>query len=91
MTTIVELHGREILDSRGNPAMEADIILEGGVLGRAAVPSATRERAEAINDEIAAAAQAALGWYGRGPTGHTTGGCGGNGTVPAGSAARVGR
>jgi enolase len=91
MTTIIELHGWEILDSRGNPAMEADLVLEGGVLGRAAVPSATRETAAAINDEIAATAQAVPGWYGRGPTGHTTGGCGGNGTVPAGSAARVGR
>src|SRR3954452_10999313 len=33
MTTIIELHGREILDSRGNPAMEADLVFEGGVLG----------------------------------------------------------
>jgi enolase len=36
---IVKVHGREILDSRGNPTVEADVGLEGGVLGRAAVPS----------------------------------------------------
>jgi enolase 1/2/3 len=36
---IVSVHGREILDSRGNPTVEADVLLEGGVLGRAAVPS----------------------------------------------------
>ncbi len=37
--TIVEVTGREILDSRGNPTVEVDILLEGGALGRAAVPS----------------------------------------------------
>jgi len=36
---IVRVHGREILDSRGNPTVEADVRLEGGVVGRAAVPS----------------------------------------------------
>ena len=39
MSTIVEIIGREILDSRGNPTVEADVILEDGTLGRAAVPS----------------------------------------------------
>jgi enolase len=39
MTKIVEITGREILDSRGNPTVEADIRLEGGAFGRAAVPS----------------------------------------------------
>src|SRR4249920_201318 len=39
MTTIVGLHAREILDSRGNPTLEVDCRLEGGALGRAAVPS----------------------------------------------------
>lgn len=39
MTTIVEVHGREILDSRGNPTIEVDVILESGIVGRAAVPS----------------------------------------------------
>jgi len=39
MTEIVSIHAREILDSRGNPTVEADVILEDGVRGRAAVPS----------------------------------------------------
>jgi len=39
MSAIVEVIAREILDSRGNPTVEADVLLESGVLGRAAVPS----------------------------------------------------
>jgi enolase len=39
MTEIVSIHAREILDSRGNPTVEADVILGDGVRGRAAVPS----------------------------------------------------
>ncbi len=39
MTTITEVHGREILDSRGNPTVEVEVYLESGVMGRAAVPS----------------------------------------------------
>ncbi len=39
MTEIVSIHAREILDSRGNPTVEADVILTDGILGRAAVPS----------------------------------------------------
>jgi len=39
MTEIVSIHAREILDSRGNPTVEADVVLEDGVRGRAAVPS----------------------------------------------------
>jgi hypothetical protein len=39
MSTIVEVHAREILDSRGNPTVEADVVLENGIVGRAAVPS----------------------------------------------------
>jgi enolase len=38
-TKIAKVDGRQILDSRGNPTVEADVILEGGVTGRAAVPS----------------------------------------------------
>jgi len=38
-TTIRTIHAREILDSRGNPTLEAEVILEGGAVGRAAVPS----------------------------------------------------
>ncbi|MGE0555489.1 MAG: phosphopyruvate hydratase [Gemmatimonadales bacterium] len=39
MSTIIEVHAREILDSRGNPTVEADIVLASGARGRAAVPS----------------------------------------------------
>jgi len=39
MTAIIDIHGREILDSRGNPTVEVDITLESGAFGRAAVPS----------------------------------------------------
>lgn len=39
MTTITAIHGREILDSRGNPTVEADVILDNGIVGRASVPS----------------------------------------------------
>ena len=46
---IKDVHAREILDSRGNPTIEADVILEGGHLGRAAVPSgASTGRHEAV-------------------------------------------
>ena len=50
MTRIHSIHAREILDSRGNPTLEADVVLEGGPRGRAAVPSGastgTREAVE---------------------------------------------
>lgn len=39
MSKIIDIRAREILDSRGNPTVEADVILENGVIGRAAVPS----------------------------------------------------
>jgi hypothetical protein len=39
MSAIVDIVGREILDSRGNPTVECDVLLESGTLGRAAVPS----------------------------------------------------
>ena len=39
MTAIVDIHAREILDSRGNPTIEVDVTLEDGAFGRAAVPS----------------------------------------------------
>jgi len=39
MSTIIEVHAREILDSRGNPTVEADVVLSSGASGRAAVPS----------------------------------------------------
>ncbi|HET7730818.1 MAG TPA: phosphopyruvate hydratase, partial [Usitatibacter sp.] len=50
MTAIVEVVAREILDSRGNPTVEADVLVESGAMGRAAVPSGastgTREAIE---------------------------------------------
>ena len=50
MTQISHVHAREILDSRGNPTLEAEVTLEGGYFGRAAVPSGastgTREAVE---------------------------------------------
>ena len=50
MSQIVEIRGREIIDSRGNPTVEADIVLKSGAVGRAAVPSGastgSREAAE---------------------------------------------
>ena len=39
MTTIVDIHAREIIDSRGNPTVEVEVSLDSGVTGRAAVPS----------------------------------------------------
>ncbi|KAA0682512.1 phosphopyruvate hydratase, partial [Azospirillum brasilense] len=39
MSAITEIHAREILDSRGNPTVEVDVLLESGAFGRAAVPS----------------------------------------------------
>ncbi len=39
MSAIVDIHGREILDSRGNPTVEVEVVLESGASGRAAVPS----------------------------------------------------
>ena len=39
MSAIVDIIGREILDSRGNPTVECDVLLESGVMARAAVPS----------------------------------------------------
>jgi len=55
MSAIVDIIGREILDSRGNPTVECDVLLESGVMGRAAVPSGastgTREAVELRDGE----------------------------------------
>ena len=56
MSTITDVFAREIIDSRGNPTVECDIVLDSGVVGRAAVPSgASTGKAEAVeirdNDE----------------------------------------
>jgi enolase len=39
MSKISDIRGREIIDSRGNPTVEADVLLDSGAIGRAAVPS----------------------------------------------------
>ena len=39
MTSIAEIHARQVLDSRGNPTVEAEVVLDSGAMGRAAVPS----------------------------------------------------
>ncbi|MGA1036059.1 MAG: phosphopyruvate hydratase, partial [Ilumatobacteraceae bacterium] len=39
MSEIIHIHGREILDSRGNPTVEVEVVLDSGAIGRAAVPS----------------------------------------------------
>src|SRR6202789_4644890 len=39
MTEIAQIHAREILDSRGRPTVEVDVVLDGGATGRASVPS----------------------------------------------------
>ena len=49
MTVIRDILAREIIDSRGNPTVEADVVLDGGIVGRAAVPSgASTGRREAL-------------------------------------------
>ena len=49
MSEVVGLHARQILDSRGNPTVEVEVILDTGVIGRAAVPSgASKGSREAI-------------------------------------------
>jgi len=57
MTAIVDIIGREILDSRGNPPVEVDVVLEDGSMGRAAVPSgaspAQHEAVELRDDDKA--------------------------------------
>ncbi|WP_018882038.1 MULTISPECIES: phosphopyruvate hydratase [unclassified Thioalkalivibrio] len=55
MSQIAEIHAREIIDSRGNPTVEADVVLDSGAMGRAAVPSGAstgaREALELRDDE----------------------------------------
>ena len=61
MTEIVDINAREILDSRGNPTVEVDVILEDGSMGRAAVPSGTPPaRQKPLSDTPRAGAPAAL-------------------------------
>ena len=51
MSTIIDIHAREILDSRGNPTVEVDVTLEDGTLGRAAVPSGASTGAYEANEK----------------------------------------
>ncbi|MBU0645095.1 MAG: phosphopyruvate hydratase [Alphaproteobacteria bacterium] len=51
MSTIIDIIGREILDSRGNPTVEVDVILEDGTMGRAAVPSGASTGAHEANEK----------------------------------------
>ncbi|MEM6407940.1 MAG: phosphopyruvate hydratase [Pseudomonadota bacterium] len=51
MSTIIDIHAREILDSRGNPTVEVDVVLEDGTLGRAAVPSGASTGAYEANEK----------------------------------------
>ena len=51
MTEIVDIIAREILDSRGNPTVEVDVILEDGAFGRAAVPSGASTGAHEANEK----------------------------------------
>ncbi len=50
MSTIIDIHAREILDSRGNPTIEVDVMLESGAFGRAAVPSGASTGAHEANE-----------------------------------------
>ena len=52
MTAIVDVHARQILDSRGNPTVEVDVTLEDGRMGRAAVPSGASTGAHEVHGPI---------------------------------------
>ena len=66
MTAIIDIHGRQILDSRGNPTVEVDVLLEDGSFGRAAVPSGASTGAhEAVEKRDGDTAR----WLGKGVDG----------------------
>lgn len=66
MTAIIDIHGRQILDSRGNPTVEVDVLLEDGSFGRAAVPSgASTGKHEAVEKRDGDKAR----WSGKGVEG----------------------
>ena len=68
MSEIEKVHGRQILDSRGNPTVEVDVVLRSGAAGRAAVPSgASTGEFEAVElrdggDALGAARASARRW-----------------------------
>jgi enolase len=47
LTKIIQVHGRQVIDSRGNPTVEAVVMLEGGAIGSAIVPSGASTEAPA--------------------------------------------
>ena len=51
MSYIIEVRARQILDSRGNPTVEVDVLTDEGALGRAAVPSGASTGIETIKNE----------------------------------------
>ena len=59
MTTIAEVHGRQVLDSRGNPTVEVDVVLESGAPGRAIVPSGASTGVHEAVDCVTAAPRGA--------------------------------
>ena len=61
---IVEIHAREILDSRGNPTIEVEVRTVSGAFGRAAVPSGASTGANAILGVSLAVARAAADYFG---------------------------
>jgi enolase len=66
VTAIIDIHGRQILDSRGNPTVEVDVLLEDGSFGRAAVPSgASTGKHEAVERRDGDKAR----WLGKGVDG----------------------
>jgi enolase len=66
VTAIIDIHGRQILDSRGNPTVEVDVLLEDGSFGRAAVPSgASTGKHEAVEKRDGDKAR----WMGKGVEG----------------------
>lgn len=66
MTAIIDIHARSIVDSRGNPTVEVDVMLEDGSFGRAAVPSGASTGAhEAVERRDGDAAL----WLGKGVQG----------------------
>jgi enolase len=61
MTAIIDVHARQILDSRGNPTVEVEVLLEDGSMGRAAVPSGASTGAHEAVENATGTSRATLG------------------------------
>jgi enolase len=61
MTAILDVHARQILDSRGNPTVEVEVMLEDGSFGRAAVPSGASTGAHEASRNGTGTSRATLG------------------------------